>query len=263
MPKRKKGSTIYYSDIYNDDFEKTGLKRPPIPADYKFKRENPINNFFSNLLYFGLAIPLLGLICIFNGVKVKNKKNIRVLNKTGGFIYANHTNFLDMFQIQVLVEGFKTRTNIIGYSDTAGIPFVKHVARALGYIPIPDDLEGQAKFIKSLKFYCDKKQPIIVYPEAHIWPYYTDIRPFKTSPFHYPAKFNVPIIPIVTVFRKGLFKNSKPRETLIVGEVIYPKEGLSLSENKEYLRDECYKKMKEISSSYEQYSFYNYIYREK
>lgn len=263
MEKRKKGSTIYYSDLLNDDFGEIGLERMEVPSNYKYKRTNPINNFFSNILYYVIAMPILKLVCFFSGVKVKNRKSLKLLKKSGAFIYANHTNFLDMIQYQTIVTGYMKRVNIIGYSDTLSIPIVKHLARALGYIPIPTDFKGQAKFMDALKFYIDKNQFIVIFPEAHIWQYYTEIRPFTSASFHYPAKFMAPIIPIVTVFRRGIFKNSKPKETLVIGDPIFPNSEFNLKENKEFLREECYKQMVSISSKYEQYKYFNYIYKEK
>ena len=263
MDKRKKGDIIYYSDELNDDFDDIGLDRPPVPENYKYKRTNPFNNFLSNALYYLVAAPVLSTVCFFSGVKVKNRKNIKLIKKCGGYIYANHTSFLDMFMYQVRVVGYVKRTNVIGFSDTTTIPIVKNLARALGYIPIPTDIKGQAKFMDALKFYSNKNQFILIFPEAHIWPYYTKIRPFVSASFHYPAKFNKPVIPVTTVYRKGRFKNSKPKPTLIVGDPIYPKEELTLKENKEYLRNECYNQMVKASESYDQYEYFKYVYKPK
>ena len=103
------------------------------------------------------------------------------------------------------------------------------------------------------KYYLyNKKQDILIYPEAHIWPYYTKIRPLRAAAFHYPAKFNVP--------RKR--KNSKPRKALVIGKPIVPKKDLSVSENKVYLRNETQKAMDTIASSYNQVEYIKYIKKE-
>ena len=46
------------------------------------------------------------------------------------------------------------------------------------------------------------KKTILIYPEAHIWPYYTKIRPFPSTSFRYPIKFNVPSFSITTTYQK-------------------------------------------------------------
>ena len=57
-----------------------------------------------------------------------------------------------------------------------------------------------------------KKQCILIYPEGHEWPYYTSIRPFKEGAFHYPSKFNCPILPFVQIVKeRKIFKNLKPK----------------------------------------------------
>lgn len=252
---------FYYKDEVEDDFAKLSLERPKIDENYKFIRDNKINNFLSAILYYLIAIPVLHFIAFLDGVRVKNKKNLKPFKHQGLFIYANHTSYLDAFIIQALTSRFK-RTNIIGYSDTSSIPFVKHIARALGYLPIPSTLKGTQKLMEAIEYYIDKKQNILIYPEAHIWPTYTKIRPFKKTSFHYPAKLNSPIIPIVSVYRKSkLSKHAKI--TLVVGDPIYPIESFSEVQNKSYLRDKCYEQMVKISSSYNQYEYHKFLKEEE
>lgn len=252
---------IYYKDELHDDFKQTSLDRPPVKENYKYKRTNPINNFFSNILYYGIAKPVFYVFNFFSGVRYHNVKNLKKLKKEGAFIYANHTTFYDMFTIQACVVRNK-RTNIIGYSDTTTIPVVKNIGRALGYLPLPTDFNNIKRLQDAMEFYIkDKKQHILIFPEAHVWPYYTKIRPFEAGSFHYPAKLNAPIIPIVTTYRKRkLFK--KPGIDIRVGEPIYPKNDLSIRENKMYLRKECYNQMVEISQSVKQYEYIKYIKQE-
>lgn len=257
----KKKKIIYYKDELNEDFKEIGLPRPPLVENYKFKRDNPINNFFSDFLFFAIAKPLFYVFNFFCGVRYHNVKSLKKYRNEGLFIYQNHTTFFDMFTVQACVIKGK-RTNIIGYSDTTSIPVVKHLARALGYIPLPDSLNNTKRFMDSLDYYIkDEKQNVLIFPEAHIWPYYTKIRPFRNASFHYPAKLNSGVLPVVTTFRKRKFFK-KPGLDIRVGEVIYPKRDLSVKENKEYLRDECYKQMCELASSVEQYEFITYIKKE-
>jgi 1-acyl-sn-glycerol-3-phosphate acyltransferase len=250
----------YYTDEINEDFAKIGLKRPKIDENYKFIRKNKWNNFWSGVLYYCIAIPVLYLVAIFKGVRIKNKRNLKVFKNKGIFIYANHTSYLDAFLIQVLACGRK-RTNIVGYSDATTIPFVKHLCRALGYLPIPTTIKGTQKFLEAIEYYIKKRQNILIYPEAHIWPTYTKIRPFPKTSFHYPAKLRTPIIPVVTVYRKSKISDH-PKMTLVVGQPIYPKDNLSDAENKVYLRDRCYEQMVYISSSFHQYEYHKFIKKE-
>lgn len=256
-----KNRVIYYKDELHDDFKEIGLKRPPLKENYKFKRENWFNNLLSNFLYYCIAKPVFYIFNFFSGVKYHNVKYLKQFKKEGLFIYANHTSFYDVYTIQACVVKGK-RTNIVGYSDTTSLPIVKHIARALGYLPLPSDFNNIKRFQEALEFYIkDKKQNILIFPEAHIRPYYTKIRHFESASFHYPAKLMAPVIPIVTTYRKRRFLK-KPGMDIRVGKVIYPKENLTLRENKIYLAEECYKQMVEIANSVPQYEYIKYIKQE-
>ena len=79
----KKTKTIYWSDELNDDFDEVGLSRPGVPEGYKYKRTNPINTFFSAILYHGIAKPILGIYCVFHGIRFKGKQNLKELKGKG------------------------------------------------------------------------------------------------------------------------------------------------------------------------------------
>lgn len=262
MVKREKINGVtycFYDDETKDDFMQTNLSRPEVPESYKYIRNNPINVFFSNILYYCIAKPIMSLICIFGGVRCKNRKNLKPLKKTGTFIYANHTSIFDMFAIQSFVVRGK-RTNLIGYSDMTSVPIGVNICNALGYIPLPlANLKCVRNMLKGLDYYINKKkQDVLIFPEAHVWPFYTEIRKFPSASFHYPAKLMAPVIPIVTVYRKSHFYR-KPRPTIIVGEPIYPKKEFDLKQNRDYLYEECYKQMVAISNSYDQPKYFKYV----
>ena len=57
--------------------------------------------------------------------------------------------------------------------------FLGNSIQLLGAIPIPNNKNGMKNFINAIETHINKKHSITIYPEAHIWPYYTKIRPFK------------------------------------------------------------------------------------
>ena len=217
----KKTKIIYWSDELNDDFDEICLPRPSVPKNYKYCRTNPVSNFFSWILYHIIARPIIGLFLIFEGVKFKNKKALNRTKGKGAFIYSNHVSFSDVIKFQPFA---KKRVNILGYSDSLSMPIVRNICHTLGYIPLPlvDDVDNIKKMEESFDFYINKKkQHIVIYPEAHIWPYYTKIRNFKSSSFIYPARVKAPVVPVVAVWRKSkIFK--KPKQTIIFGNPIFP-----------------------------------------
>jgi len=262
MGKRKRGDTIYYGDDLNVDLDNpTNFKhRYKLKENYKYSR-NWFLKITDFLLYNLIAHPILSLVCIFKGIKVVNRKKIKEIKKKGYFVYQNHTNYYDVFLFPAFINWHK-RTLILGYTDTLSIPVVKHLGKALGYIPIGDSLTNQKNMMNYMEERIKKGEKVIIFPEAHVWPYYTKIREFSSASFHYPAKFNSPIVPLVTVYlARKHFKKKKPKILIEVGDPIYPKEELSIKENKEYLRNECIKQMRDIQSKYNQDEYYNYVYK--
>ncbi len=259
--KLKYGSTVYYEDELNDDFEKTNLNRIDIPEDFEYNYKSKVSRFFSNCLYFGIAVPILWVVTHCYGIKVKGKENLKKLNGEACFFYSNHTSFLDTFDVQVRVSPTK-RTDILGYSDSLSNKFLGWITKALGYMPIPDSPKTFRKFQNSLEERVYKmNHNVLIYPEAHIWPFYNDIRPFISTSFKYPAKLNRAVVPVTACYRKSkISKHAKI--TLYVSEPIFPQEYLSVNENKEYLRDECYKEMKRVSEKYSTYKYVNYVKKE-
>ncbi len=248
----EKTKTIYYSDELNDDFDEVGLERPKVPANYRYLRRFHVSSWIA---YYFFARPLMGIWCFFNGIKVIGKNHLKPLKKNGYFLYANHVTLSDVWKYSSYA--LTKRVNIIGYSDALSLKPIRPIIRAFGYLPIPDDLDNLVKLKKAINTLVNKKEVVLIFPEAHVWPYYTKIRNFKDVSFIYPAEMNKPVVPAVTIFRGK--PNKKPKQTIVFGVPIYPNEELTPLENKKYLHEQCLLQMKEIASKYEQVEYIKYI----
>lgn len=60
------------------------------------------------------------------------------------------------------------------------------IIEMLGAIPVPGNKTAMKRFLEAIQKRIEQKSSITIYPEAHIWPYYTKIRPFKDVSFQYP-----------------------------------------------------------------------------
>ena len=104
---------------------------------------------------------------------------------------------------------------------------------------------------------------VAIYPEAHIWPFYTGIRPFSDTAFRYPVKENAPVIAMVTTYRKrkGLFQLlKKPGMTVIFSDPMFPDPSLSPRKAQRELRDRVYRFMEETAEGREQVEYIRYCY---
>ncbi|MBQ0008675.1 MAG: 1-acyl-sn-glycerol-3-phosphate acyltransferase [Firmicutes bacterium] len=260
----KKTHIIYWHDELHDDFDQILSKRPPLKPGYNFIRNNHFANFFGNILYYGIALPILAVFSYLTGMKVKGRKNLKAVKKTGAIIYSNHVSVPDTYKMASPVC-FGKRVNILGYTDSLTVPVLKNVVRQLGFLPLPlgPDPENKAALIEAMRYYVHKKhQFVLIYPEAHIWPYYTKIRNFKVQTMKYPAILDAPVLPIVTCWRK-VWWCKRPKQTVKIGTAIWPKLELTQDENIQYLYDECLSQMRALSESEKQFEYIKYIKVEK
>ena len=88
--------------------------------------------------------------------------------------------------------------------------------------------------------------PVVIYPEAHIWPWYTKIRPFPDTSFAYPVQLNAPVFCFVNTYRKRRF-GKNPRMVTYIDGPFFADTSLSTREQKKKLRDTVYEHMVELS----------------
>ena len=100
-----------------------------------------------------------------------------------------------------------------------------------------------------------------IYPEAHIWPYYTHIRPFRAGSFAYPAECGVPVVPYVVTYReRRVFKKLPPCITVQVGKPIAPDPAArSNSAERHRLRNAAYAFMHETAEQANQPEYIRYV----
>jgi len=255
---KKTKSSVYYSDPINDDFAKNITKSYKIGDDFKYIHKNIIFRFLSWILYHVIAIPIFYCyLKIKYHVKVYNKKVLKELKGTGYFVYMNHTqNIIDAYINQAMI--CRTRKgHIIASNDVYSLKAIKPIIDMLGCIPTPNNMVQSKNFFDAVKYYMDKKDVIVVLPEAHIWPYYNDIRPFLDQGFFFPAMLNKPVVTTTVVYRER--KNGKrPYISLYISSPVYPKENTPVKENQKYLRDESYNNMKRMVKEHNSYEYIHY-----
>ena len=254
--------TIYYSNEHTDDFASTqGIKTKPLPKNYKWIHNSIFRKLFSAVLYYLIAYPLIKIINRFYyGLKIKNKSVIKKLH-SGCFLYGNHTQHLDPF-IAAEVSGWGHRTYFMAGADAFSISGIRHLVTMLGAMPIAHNLESMRKMVSAVTKRYREGSCITIYPEAHIWPYYTGIRNFPSTSFAYPAGLNAPVIAMVVTYRKrrGLTKLlfRHPCITVYCSNPIYPNPTLSKRSAKKELRDRVYLWMKETAEKNNKYEYIHY-----
>lgn len=254
----------YYKNELTDDFAGNNINTKQIPQDFKYVNTNIIYRISAFLFYHIIARPLVWIIIkILYGSRVKNKRVLKQVRKKGYFIYSNHTgDLLDAFRPNTLVP-FSRKNYIISNPDAFSIRGIRTLVSMLGALPIVDgDLKSQKNLLEAVDYRLTQKCSITIYPEKHIWPYYTKIRPFEAGTVHYPVRFNAPVITLTTTYQKWpwpLRFIKKPRAIHYLDGPFYPDETLSKTEAKFKLRNEIYEAMLKRSSAVPQVEYCKYI----
>ena len=213
---------------------------------YQYIKEGKIFSFFSNLLYYGIAFPVLTVLNkIIYDLKIEGKENIKNL-KTGAISVSNHVLILDCTMIG-LAFGLK-KVYFTTREGSFKIPFVRKLIKLLRAIPIPTNTKNKIHFVQELNKAIQNGKVIHFYPEKALWPYYEKIRNFQNGAFDFAIRNNVPVIPIVITFRnpKGIRKFFKKKKDVTV-KILKPVEYINTQESEKYkvekLKEQVYKIM--------------------
>lgn len=247
---------IYYTDELSDDFAATHgkIQAKEVGADYRYRHKNPIWRFFSFLLYRLVALPLGWLylkLCF--GLRIKNRRALRGLHGAY-FLYGNHTQYAaDAFLPAVIA--FPHRASVITSADAVSIPIIRHLVAMLGGIPLSDTPRGRVLFLQTVRARAASGQPIAIYPEAHIWPYYNRIRPYSDASFCYPMQSGLPAVGFtVTYRRRKILRRLPPLITVTLSEPIFP----TACADKREMRNRIYNFMCETVKRENSYAYREY-----
>ena len=204
-----KENKVFYYKTFEDDFVISSNQEYKLPDNYKWIHNNLFYRLFSSILY--RIVKFCGYIyCkLFLHVKIENKELLKKYKKQGYFIYGNHTQPIgDVFIPKIL--SFK-RIYTIASPSNIGVTGIGPLLPMIGILPIPEDLKRTKKLIEAVNKRIYEKNAVIIYPEAHVWPYYTKIRPYKSTAFKFPVDTNSVSFCMTTTYykrKKGLIKKA-------------------------------------------------------
>lgn len=238
----KEQKIIYYSDELNDDFAGTDITRKPVPPDYEYLNKGFWQSIRRGIIYYAVIRPFTFFYNKFiKRVKYVGKKKFKGYKKGGAFIYGNHTSMIiDAFNPSYLA--FPRPADVIVNADATSIKGIGWLIKTIGGLPIPEGFHAMARFNDALKEAIEKKHWIAIYPEAHIWHYYTKIRNFPPVSFIYPVKCGVPVFSYTMVYKKRKRSRYPKRIVYIDGPFLADK-ALPQKEAARKLRNEVYAAM--------------------
>lgn len=203
---------IRYYKSFDDDFFADG-ESVSTPEGYKWIRRDALSAVISAVIY-SLAITLGTLYSrLFLHMHVKGARKLRQ-HKGGFFLYANHTQPIGDVVNPGLVCFPKRVYTVVSPANLA-LPVLGKILPYLGALPIPDSLGGMRDFSKAIKERADSGHPVIIYPEAHLWEYYTGVRPFNSTSFSFPVRNEKDSFVMTSTYQKRRF-GKRPRLTVYI-----------------------------------------------
>ena len=163
-------------------------------------------------------------------------------------MYVNHTQpFADTFIPSNPI--YPKRNFFIVNPENVSMKFIGNFVQMLGAIPIPGNKEAMKNFLNVIEENIRKKHSITIYPEAHIWPYYTKIRPFKDVSFKYPIQFDTPVFCMTNTYQKCGKNQDRIQIVTYIDGPFFANEDLNKKEQQKELRDRVYNCMVERSKN--------------
>lgn len=254
---------VFYYESEKDDPIKTKEQeksgRVELPEGYVYVRKNPFVRLYSAIIYRGFKLFARYYARFYLHMKVENRKILKKVKKTGYVIYANHTNpFHDAFSPAIIAD---RHIYTISIPANLFIPGVGKFLPYLGIMPLGSTPEQKEQFHAAIDYRIGKqKKCLVIYPEAHVWPYATKIRQFPQGDrsFIYPVRNNVPVFTMTTTYHKSKKKGqARPDMTVYLDGPFYPDPKLNDDENRAKLAKEAYDSMVKYSkkNSYEYFQY--------
>lgn len=206
-----------------------------LPASYRWIREEWYFRLWAWISY-RLVRGFGRLYCRwFLHLKFRNLECLHSFEKGGIFLYGNHTQPVGDVVIPALAVKPR-RIYSIGSPANLGIPVIGKLLPAVGILPTPSDFHQTKEFYTAVQQRAQEGNCVVTFPEAHVWPFYTGIRPFPDSSFRFPVECGCPAFAMTTTYQKRRF-GKKPGITVYLDGPFFPEPGLSPKEARKNLRD--------------------------
>ncbi|QAT42777.1 1-acyl-sn-glycerol-3-phosphate acyltransferase [Aminipila luticellarii] len=251
--KRHKNAEIRYFKSYTDDFVESKRQSFELPEHYSWTHDNLPYRVISQCLYRIIALFCFPYCRLILHAKIKNRSVLKHAHHTGCFLYGNHTQPLGDVLLPVWMLARK-RVYVVASPANLGIPVIGPILPLLGALPLPSSVSGLKKLYKAIRLHIRNQSCVVLYPEAHVWPWHTKIRPFPDTSFNFPVECDAPSFCITTTYQKRKY-GKKPGITVYVDGPFYPDKSISKLKQKEKLHDEIFRCMEKRSLN----STYSYI----
>lgn len=242
----KEQQVIYYTDELNEEFSTFKTTPRAIDASYDYDDSSfgkKVRRFFCyRIVMYPFAYLYTKLV--FRR-KVVGADLLKPYRKQGIFLFGNHTQPMGDALMQACLT-YPRLNYVIIHPNNLNVPVFGKMVPALGGLPIPDGVSAYRNFRNAIENRIRRGNPVVIYPEAHIWPYYTHIRPFAETSFAYPVQMKAPTFCFVNTY-KDRGKGRRPQIVTYIKGPFFPDENLTAKEQRKQLRNLVYDQMVQLS----------------
>ena len=259
---------IFYYENEEDDPIETEEQENKIevglPKDYQFIPKNPFTRLYGSILYRGFKLFGQYYERGYWQAKFYGREKLKKARGKGYVIYANHTNpFHDVFGPALAAN---RRIFTIISPVNLLVPGIGKYLPLIGGLPLGKSKEEKAAFNEAVDKRLTQKNCLVIYPEAHVWPFATNIRKFPAGDrsFKYATRNNLPIFTMTTTYhkRKDKKRGDLPRMDIYIDGPFYPDPKKSEDENRAMLAEKAYESMQKMSK-HSSYEYFKYIKKNK
>ncbi len=254
---------VFYYENEEDDPIKTEEQDNHIevglPENYQFIPKNPFKRLYGSILYRGFKVFGQYYERGYWQTKFHGREKFKKASGKGYIIYANHTNpFHDVFGPAIAAN---RRIFTIISPVNLLVPGIGKYLPLIGGLPLGKSKEEKAAFNEAVDKRLAQKNCLVIYPEAHVWPFATNIRKFPAGDrsFKYAVRNDLPIFTMTTTYhkRKDTKRGDLPRMDVYIDGPFYPDPKKSEDENRAMLAEEAFESMQKMSkkSSYEYFKY--------
>jgi 1-acyl-sn-glycerol-3-phosphate acyltransferase len=178
----------------------------------------------------------------------------------GYLIYANHTNpFHDVFGPAIAAD---RRIFTIISPVNLKIPGIGPILPYIGGLPLGKSAAEKKAFNEAVDKRLAQKKVLVIYPEAHVWPYATKVRKFPAGgrSFKYAVRNDLPVYAMTTTYhrRTKRKKGDLPRMEVYLDGPVYPETKGSDEARQDDLAQKVYDSMVKYSKK-NTYEYFRYI----
>lgn len=259
-----KSERVFYYENEEDDPIKTDEQEKKVevglPKGYEFIPKNLFVRMYSSVLFRIFWIFGQWYERRYWQVKFYGREKLKQAKGKGYLIYANHTNpFHDVFGPAVAAD---RRIFTIISPVNLKVPGIGKFLPLIGGLPLGKTEKEKQAFNAAVDKRLKQKKVLVIYPEAHVWPYATKIRKFPAGDrsFKYATRNNLPIYTMTTTYHKRKDKKhgDLPRMDVYLDGPFWPDPDCSEDQNRADLAKKAYDSMVKYSKN-NTYEYFKYI----